>query len=360
MHQPYPLTFEPILKEKVWGGTRLAGLGKDIEPGKRYGESWELADLASTSAGGGGGGSAVSRIANGPLAGKTIQDAIRAWGGALLGKRGLIAARQFGFRGDPVFPLLIKFLDAAEHLSVQAHPSPAYAAANPSAHLKTESWYVMEAEHSNLGDGTQVAPTVFVGTKPGTKPEVFKRRIHDGSVLGTLDAAGAVPGDCWTLPSGTLHALGAGVLVAEVQTPSDTTFRVYDWTSEYNRPKRELHIDPALESIDFDGGQAAAPRRSGEGQIARTEFYTIDRESPTADGLAMSDGECVVVMGVEGNGVVRVEGADPASGVGTLDVHRGSTVLLPAAITARTRVCAADHAGSSGPFGVLLIRIGAG
>ncbi len=207
--EPYVLTFEPILKEKVWGGRRLGGLGKALPAGAMVGESWEVADLASTSEGGGGGGAARSVIREGALAGRTLHDAMRLWSPWLM--------------ADGGFPLLVKFLDAREHLSVQVHPSPEYARAHPDAHLKTECWYVMEAVPGSV---------IYKGVKPGVTRERFEAALRAGrgeGVVELLDAVPAIVGECHNLPSGTVHALGAGVLVAEVQTPSDTTFRVYYW-----------------------------------------------------------------------------------------------------------------------------------
>ncbi|USN98888.1 MAG: class I mannose-6-phosphate isomerase [Phycisphaeraceae bacterium] len=329
MTEPYPLTFEPILKQKVWGGRRLARYGKALEPGAKYGESWELADLASTSISGGGGGAAVSVICNGPLAGRTIGDAIALWGESLLGKSGMAGARAFGGQtgaGRPIFPLLLKFLDACEHLSVQVHPSAAYAAAHPGAHLKTESWYVIEAEPGSLPSGEPVAPTIFQGLKPGVTAESFEAHICDATVAIDLANEPAIPGNCHTLPSGTVHALGAGVLVAEVQTPSDTTFRVYDWVREYERSERELHIKQALACIDFaDAGPTPAVDALGGGRAAATGFYTMD---VVLGGSEFEPGRAVAVMVLAGRG--SIEG-----GTAGVPVGAGTTVLVPAGCGAR-------------------------
>lgn len=314
MHTPYPLIFEPILKEKVWGGRRLERYGKKLPVGAMIGESWEIADLASTAASGGGGGAARSVIANGPLAGKTLHDAIELWGEDLLGSTKLTPEGNF--------PLLIKFLDARENLSVQVHPSPAYAAAHPEAHLKTECWYVMEAEPDSV---------IYKGIKPGVTSEQFAAHIKDGTVVDDLIAVAAVSGECHNLPSGTVHALGAGVLVAEVQTPSDTTFRVYDWVLEYGRPERELHIEQALECAEF--GPAPGATVSGsfapEPHMAKTDFFRINDIS-TAETTHMSYGGNVgahILMVIEGKGSLFSldESHDP------VPVSRGSCFLLPAA-----------------------------
>lgn len=331
MTRPYPLVFEPILKEKVWGGRRLARYGKAISPGSNYGESWELADLAATSVSGGGGGSAVSVIANGPLAGRHIGDAIGLWGAGLLGEHGLERARELGETtraGRPVFPLLVKYLDAREHLSVQVHPSPSYARANPGSHLKTESWFVIEAEASQFPGGQRTDPLIFKGLVPGVSAESFRDHIASGTVASDLYADRAEPGSCHTLPSGTVHALGAGVLVAEVQTPSDTTFRVYDWTAEYDRPERELHVEQALACIDFDDTPPAGIDAGQGGRAAETAYYTMESVLGPAD---LKGDAPRVVMVYAGEGSIEADGE-------SIPVSAGTTVLIPASIAGRCRL----------------------
>lgn len=326
MSNPYPLVFEPILKEKVWGGRRLEGLGKDLPAGGSYGESWELADLAATSASGGGGGAALSVVRDGASAGRTIGDLIGAWGEDLLGARGMERAGEFGDStgaGRPVFPLLLKYLDAREHLSVQVHPSPGYCAAHPGAHLKTESWYVVEAEGVTMPDGFRQEPAVFKGMRQGLTREGFAEAVRTGTVAGDLLSETAVPGVCHTLPSGTLHALGAGVLVAEVQTPSDTTFRVYDWTAEYKRPERELHVEQALGCLDFENPSTEpAVDATRGGRAAWTDFYTIDAVREPA-GLEAGQAAAVMVIG---------GGARLVWSGGEVELAQGDTALVPASV----------------------------
>ena len=238
----YPILFEPIYKEKVWGGRSLERLGRAL-PGDSatlVGESWEVADLASTSPSGGGGGAARSRVAHGPLAGRALHELIRDHGPALLG--GVALTEEGGF------PLLVKYLDARQNLSIQVHPSRDYVARHAGAHLKSEAWYVVDAEPEAV---------IYKGVVAGTEPEDFAEAVRADSVGELMISVPALAGDCHYLPSGTCHALGAGVLVAEVQTPSDTTFRVYDW----GRTDRELHIEAALECIDFGPVDAEAPVR---------------------------------------------------------------------------------------------------
>lgn len=350
MTDPYPLTFEPILKEKVWGGRRLERLGKPLEPGKRYGESWEIADLDATSTSGGGGGGAHSVIDRGPMAGHTIRDAIRLWNIDLLGPAGMAAARRLpGDEADPAFPLLIKYLDAREHLSVQTHPSPAYAAAHPGAHLKTESWYVLDAERTTRPDGLAVDPCLFIGTRAGVTRDRFRDSIERGAITDVLLSHAALPGDCWTLPSGVVHALGAGVMVAEVQTPSDTTFRVHDWQTEYQRPDRAMHVEEALECMDFERGSDAPPRARGPGTVASTPFYIMEHAEPGA-GRTLPPEECAIIMVAGGEGELVSRG----DGFEAVRLPTGRTTLVPA-------VCAESAMLRGGEdFAVLLIRVGPG
>lgn len=314
---PSPLVFTPIFKEKVWGGRTLARLNKPLPAGDRLkvGESWEIADLASTSADGGGGDSAHSVIAHGPMRGVTIRDAVKSMGTALMGSARLTPSGGF--------PLLVKYLDARENLSVQVHPSPAYAAANPGAHLKTESWYIVRAEPGAV---------IYKGVRPGVTRERFAAHIADGSVVNDLIAVPVRAGDFHHIPSGTCHALGAGVVVAEVQTPSDTTFRVFDW----GRTERALHIKQALDCIDFSGNADPAPVRAGGSErtlLVSTEFYAaaeLNLKAGDLHTLRIGGRAPRVWMPLEGSGEVCAEAGefDP------VPLRAGDTALFPAAMPA--------------------------
>lgn len=322
MTAPYPIVFEPILLSKVWGGDRLARFGKKVAAGATIGESWELADLASTNPSGAGGGSQRTKITNGPLAGKTITDAMALWGTKLLGRAK--ASHDGGF------PLLVKFLDAKENLSVQVHPSPAYAAGHPGAHLKTECWYILDAAPGSV---------IYTGVVKGVTREAFAAHIAAGTVVSDLVAVPAVPGEVHTLPSGTCHALGAGVLVAEVQTPSDTTFRVFDW----GRAGRELHVAQSLECIQFGPAPDAMKLRSsggGFGPALTTEFFTLkhlslgnDDERPISP-----QGAVCVVMVLSGSGSLYSD----AGAFSPIDLRAGMTILVPAAIAGDVQVSASE------------------
>ncbi|MCC5822201.1 MAG: class I mannose-6-phosphate isomerase [Phycisphaerales bacterium] len=329
---PQPLPLVPLLKSKVWGGRRLQTLGKALPPSENVGESWELADLATTSASGGGGDPARTVIASGPLAGRSLHEAMDQWGA------GLIDEHRRTTEGD--FPLLVKYLDAREHLSVQVHPSPGYAAEHPGAHLKTESWFVVAAE-----PGAEL----FIGLQPGVTRNDLARAIEGGTVPDLLQRRRAVPGECHTLPSGTVHALGAGVLVAEVQTPSDTTFRVYDWTREYGRAKRELHIEQALACASFDEPPAPVAAGGERSVVATTEFYTMEVVRAHCKGVPVGGTGPVVVM------VTKTMGAAIASKTNAwpeVTLEAGRTCLIPAA-------CAEDAVLRCGPdTEMVLARLG--
>ena len=337
MNQPYPIVLKPIIKPKVWGGRRLAQLGKHLPNTEPVGESWELADLASTSSSGGGGDSAHSEIVNGELAGQTIGDAIKIWGDDLLG--GVKLSAEGGF------PLLVKYLDAKEHLSVQVHPSPAYAQMHQGAHLKTESWFILEATPGPDGED----PVIYKGFQEGVTKQDLAKAIIDGTVPSLMRKELAVPGQCHTLPSGTVHALGAGVLVAEIQTPSDTTFRVYDWAKEYGRAGRELHLEQAIECASFEQPEPAVCARAMMAddmstmatmpahvgatrvRVSSTEFYSIEVLS-VCDSLVDiisepdQDGPAVVM-------VVKAMQVSIVSRSGAFEevaLELGQTVLVPA------------------------------
>lgn len=299
-----PLLLRPILLPKVWGGRRLARLGKPLPANEAIGESWEVADLPWLDP------PCSSVVAAGPFAGSTLRALIEEDAEAILGRNG----------GDR-FPLLVKYLDAATPLSVQVHPSPAFAAAHPAAHLKSEAWYIVAAEPGSR---------LWAGLVPGIDRAALARLVAEGRAAEALRAHEVAAGDCLYLPSGTCHALGGGILVAEVQTPSDTTFRLDDW----GRTDRPLHVAEALACID-DDAPAPEPTRGGRcieagpfrtTPLLRTEHFAIERVETRDDAELPieTDGRPEVWMILEGGG--RLPGAPP------VEVRRGDTVVMPAAL----------------------------
>jgi len=338
---PYPLIFQPVLLEKIWGGDSLQAVGKAVAKGARVGESWEVADMQATSASGAGGGAIVSRIANGQLQGKSLHDALAMWGAGLIGPTAASKTPATSF------PLLVKFLDARENLSVQVHPSPAYAASHRGAHLKTECWFILAAAPGSR---------IYAGVKEGVTPLEFARAVRSGRAVDLLASHAAVPGLCFNLPSGTVHALGAGVLVAEVQTPSDTTFRLDDW----GRVGRELHIEQALKCIEVS--PAPTPIQLGDGtqgMVLITEFFTVARMrfAPGQTRMLGLNDRCAIVMTLGGSGMIQLgdDAMEPKTDfkADPCPLALGTSCVIPAAISNR----AVFRAHAEGELDVLVATV---
>lgn len=300
-----PLPMTPLLHARPWGGRRLAGRAAPPPDGP-IGESWEVADLPPDVERG------RSAVASGPCAGATLHD--------------LLARDPAWLLGDAPpspeggFPLLVKFLDAQQNLSVQVHPTERAAARTPGARVKHESWLVLEAAPDAV---------LYCGFERPVDATEVRRRAEDGTLPEILRAFPAEPGHCLHLRSGTCHALGAGVLVAEVQTPSDTTFRLFDW----GRAGRELHLDAALDCMSFS--DAPPPPTAGElvetgafrtrrlGGAAAFDLELIEWKD-AADLEVGTDGRPEVLMNLGAAGRVA---ADEAS---TAWEHE-RTVVIPAA-----------------------------
>lgn len=240
----YPLTFQPIFKERVWGGRNLERLyGKKLPVGVPIGESWEISDRPGD----------VSAIANGPFAGKDLHWLVEHHREGLLGAADLQGNR---------FPLLIKLLDAREKLSLQVHP-PAHSAAERGGEPKTEMWYIADA-----APGAEL----YVGLRRGVNKSAFEQKVHDGTVADCFHRVPVKPGDAMFLPSGRVHAIGAGLVIFEIQQNSDTTYRVFDWNRVgLDGKPRALHVAESLASIDFNDFEPALVRStfSGDGPIKR-------------------------------------------------------------------------------------------
>jgi mannose-6-phosphate isomerase len=222
----YPLTFHPIFKERVWGGRELERLyRKDLPPGRPIGESWEISDRPGD----------ASVIANGPLVGKTLRWLMENHRIELLGAAKPAAAGRF--------PLLCKILDAREKLSLQVHP-PAGKAAELQGEPKTEMWFIADA-----APGAEL----FVGLKRGVTRKAFEKKVKTGEVAECFHRVPVRTGDAMFLPSGRVHAIGAGLVIFEIQQNSDTTYRVFDWNRVgLDGQPRELHVAQSLASIDFN------------------------------------------------------------------------------------------------------------
>jgi mannose-6-phosphate isomerase len=310
------LKFKPRFIEKIWGGRKFQTvLHKQLPSDKPIGESWEIYDFPPGVVDNSSGWVSAA-VENGPLAGKTLHQLVEEYGPALHGDVPLVGGKQF--------PILIKFLDAKEDLSVQVHPTQAYADTHPGAHLKTEAWYVLQADPGSR---------ILKDLQPGVTKDAFKKAIEDSTVESMIKAIPSKPGDCYFLPSGTVHALGAGILVAEVQTPSDTTFRVFDFNRLENGKPRKLHIQEALDVIDFSGKPAPPQKRSHVASYFTTVTRLVSSDYFTIEKVRFTEGveepvpydQPVVWMMLEGECELRVDGVKE-----TTKLSPGQTVLLPA------------------------------
>ena len=301
----YPLKFKPIYKQRIWGGQKLREVfGKDIPAGEKIGESWEIADLPEDKSAKHTADKSV--IANGQLAGRTLGWAVENHPKEIMGDK--------DFSGP--FPLLIKFLDAEDVLSVQVHPDKETCRRIGKGEPKTECWYIVSA-----ADGAMI----YKGLKKGVTREKFAEAIKKGSVAQMLAKVPVKAGECYFLPAGTAHSIGAGLLLAEIQTPSDTTYRVFDWNRVDDSGKsRELHIKEALESIHFEqrGDNLTATRF---GRLADCEYFKIDKanQAKGSEVLLWPD-EMKIIIIISGGGTIL--GAEGKS----VEFKAGETLLIPA------------------------------
>jgi mannose-6-phosphate isomerase len=293
-----PFRFAPIYKERIWAGRKLAEIfGRELPAGVNIGESWELADLENDR----------SIISNGPLAGQTLRSAIERHTEEITGRKDF----------TPPFPLLLKFLDAGRTLSVQVHPDEKACLKMGCGEPKTECWFVLQADPQSR---------IYKGLKRGTTRGSFEKAVNEGTVEELLDSVEASAGQCHYLPAGTVHALGAGILVAEIQLPSDTTYRVFDWNrlDDSGNPRR-LHIAEALECIHFDTAAADLPV-SNSGRLLDCPYFTIDKLAFAAgEAVDLDHGLMQAVMVTAGSGELK------GRGNASTPFRAGQTLLVPAA-----------------------------
>lgn len=302
----YPLKFDPVYKDYVWGGRNLATLGKSLPPEGIVAESWEVSCHDN----------GPSIIANGEYKGTPLPTLISLTGRTIIGT-------ALPHKDVDKFPLLVKFIDAHNNLSVQVHPDDAYANAKENGEYgKNEMWYIISA---------RPGATLIYDVTPGTTREKFAAAMAENKVESCLQSVEVSAGDVLNIPAGLVHAIGEGIILAEVQQSSDTTYRVYD----YGRTSRELHIKKALDVINF----ASAGRRAkykglelslGSGSTKRitvanryfcTEIYTIKESiDETADGSRF-----YIYVFISGSGSILWDG-------GKLPIRAGESVLIPASL----------------------------
>ena len=301
-----PLTFEPIFKSMLWGGRRLPSfLSRPAPHADPIGEAWVLSDVEGN----------LSRVAEGPHAGKSLRD--------------LISADPVGIFGnhppaDGRFPLLLKFIDARQELSVQVHPDDerAVTLAGPGKRGKTEAWVILDADPATS--------RIYAGFREGVTADRFRQAMAERVTPETLHSYTPQRGDCVFLPAGTVHAIGANILLFEVQQTSDITYRLYDWDrvdAKTGQP-RELHIDHGLMCSDFAKGPCppVTPQVIDDRHaLVDCDYFQLVRYLENRPFAVGRSGECRVVVVVEGEGELKHGSTD-------LAVRVGSVVMLPASV----------------------------
>lgn len=305
MQKLYPLKFQPVFKDKVWGGTRLKTLlGKDFAPLKNCGESWELCAFAEE----------VSIVSNGFLKGNELNEIIEIYMGELVGDR---IFDRFGME----FPLLVKFIDTNDYLSVQVHPDDAMARKLHNSSGKTEMWYIVAA---------QPGAEIISGFNQHVDRKTVQKHIENNTLRDILLACPVKAGDVFFLAPGRVHAIGAGITLCEIQQASDVTYRLYDWDRPGMDGKpRELHIDQSLEALDYkkatEFNLPYQPQPNGSVNLVKDQYFTtnlltfdrkIERDYFMVDSF-------VLLVCLEGSFEIQFQGESERVGL-------GEVVLLPA------------------------------
>ena len=307
MSELYPLKFETVLKEKVWGGdTLVSKYNKTATGSHKIGESWELSAVAENQ----------SVISNGFLAGNNIEELIEVYMGDITGDS---IYEKFGNE----FPLLIKFIEAQEDLSIQVHPGNDLAKKRHQAYGKTEMWYILESKEGSK---------LYTGFREGVTKEIYEEAIKNGGIEKLLNVENVDAGDTFFTPAGRVHAIGAGIVLVEIQQTSDITYRIFDWNRKSTgKEKRELHTDLALEAIDFSlAGEnkiKVVPVLNKTENLVDCEFFNtniLSFNKPINKEYYFND-SFVVYICIEGEFLIIWDDNSEK-------VTKGETVLLPAMI----------------------------
>ncbi|MGV3460195.1 MAG: type I phosphomannose isomerase catalytic subunit [Flavobacterium sp.] len=303
----YPLIFEPILQDRIWGGTKLrTDLGKQNLPTETTGESWELSGVEGN----------VSVVKNGAYAGKSLNDLLEKFPKEVLGGR---IHELFGKQ----FPLLFKFLDAREDLSIQVHPNDELAKERHNSFGKTEMWYVMQADEGSR---------IIVGFKHKSSPEEYLEHLKNKNLIEILNEVKAKKGDVFFLETGTVHAIGAGIVIAEIQQTSDITYRIYDWDrTDAEGKSRQLHVEEALDAMNYNTTHTQKQYHTDKNKsniMVDSPYFTTN--FVPLDGMkgVENDRDCFTVyICTDGEFTVKAGGESHS-------FKKGDTVLIPAALKA--------------------------
>ncbi|NBL64871.1 mannose-6-phosphate isomerase [Flavobacterium sp. NST-5] len=301
----YPLTFTPILKDRIWGGKKLqTDFNKNIES-PTTGESWEISGVENS----------VSEVMNGQFQGKSFNWLLKEFPKEILGNR---IFEKFG----TTFPLLFKFIDAREDLSIQVHPNDELAKKRHNSFGKTEMWYVMQADEN---------ARIVVGFKKNSDQQEYLQALKNKNLLSILKEVPVKKGDVFFLETGTVHAIGAGIVIAEIQQTSDITYRIYDWDRvDAQGNSRELHTEEALDAINYNSTDAQkqyAKTVNEANQLVHCEYF-ITNYLPIDKTIEVNiTNDCFrVYMCMEG--IFEI-----VTGNETYSYKKGDTVLIPAALS---------------------------
>lgn len=303
----YPLKFKPLFHERIWGGDLLKKkMNKKLPTGKLIGESWELSGVDGN----------ISVVSNGFLKGNNLEELVEVYMGDLVGDK---IYDKYGLQ----FPLLIKLIDAQDALSIQVHPDDELARERHDSYGKTEMWYVIDCEPGaelNLGFN-----------RPVTKEEYLKH-VADGTLADILARVKVKPGDAYFIPAGAIHAIGKGILIAEIQQTSDITYRVFDWNRvDAEGKSRELHTELAVDAINFAPDQkfdvTAKPVANQAVRIASCPYFTTNvlAVDGAVDRDYMDKDSFVILMVLDGDMTLKWDGGEEK-------LSQGETVLVPAAM----------------------------
>ncbi|UKM64607.1 class I mannose-6-phosphate isomerase [Flavobacteriaceae bacterium GSB9] len=304
-NQLYPLKFHPILKDKIWGGQKLKNLLNKKSNLPNIGESWEISDVEGD----------TSVVSNGELKGKSLKQLLETFQSDLIGKK------NYKIFGDK-FPLLIKFIDAKQDLSIQLHPNDELAAKRHNSFGKTEMWYVFQADDD---------ANLIVGFNQKITPEKYLKHLENKTLTKILNFDKVKTGDTYFIEVGRVHAIGAGVMVAEIQQTSDITYRVYDWDRVDDQGnERELHNDLAIDAIDFNMADnfrvnySKTPNQSNE-MVSCPYFTTSYLEVSEKLNKQNTQDSFYIYMCVDGEATLSANGISE-------HLVKGETLLLPAGI----------------------------
>ncbi len=299
----YPLKFKPIFKQKIWGGEKLKSILNKKDAPENCGESWEISAVPEN----------VSVVENGFLAGNTLTEIIEIYMGDLLGPD---IYEKYG----ETFPLLIKFIDADDDLSVQVHPDDKVAAERHNSFGKTEAWYIIQADEG---------ATLISGFNTSIDRSEFVARMNNNDILPVLNRVSVQSGEVFFLPAGRIHATGKGILFAEVQQTSDVTYRVYDWDRKDSQGNsRELHIEQSIDVLDYSALKRAHTPYESEinkpSRLLRTDYFVMNLIHINQQ-ITKSYVDCqsfVVYMCMQGAAKIQAE-------TETIEINKGETLLLP-------------------------------